>query len=208
MSDSFPHGINPTLDGASLIAINLDNTQTTSIMMQQRGIKHKWNLDRNGNTGAHKHLQCSSSAQLNVDAIRKKNWGNYSKLPRRPDERKWKKLPIITWRYKVILLSCQHWNLKMYFISRTETSLNKAKQTHTHTHTHFRWNNSTTRMPDSRSSEQPSSTQLLCSITDWQEGKHRRECTWTTSPGVHGYAVTNVLSGEKQRWRNERVLKI
>lgn len=73
VSDSFPHGINPTLDGASLIAINLDNTQTTSIMMQQRGIKHKWNLDRNGNTGAHKHLQCSSSAQLNVDAIRKKN---------------------------------------------------------------------------------------------------------------------------------------
>lgn len=64
-------------------------------------------------------------------------------------------------------------------------------------------------MPDSRFSEQPSSTQLLCSITDWQEGKHRRECTWTASPGVRGYAITNVyLSGEKQRWRNERVKKI
>lgn len=63
-------------------------------------------------------------------------------------------------------------------------------------------------MPDPRSSEQPSSAQLLCSIKDWQEGKHRRECTWTASPGVHGYAVTNVyLRGERQRWRNERVKK-
>lgn len=51
VSDSFTHGTNPTLDGASLLSMNLDNTQTTSIMMQQRGIKHKWKLDRNGNTG-------------------------------------------------------------------------------------------------------------------------------------------------------------
>lgn len=72
VSDSFTHGINPTLDGASFISMNLDNTQTTSIMMQQRGIKHKWKLYRNANAGTHKHLECSSSAQLNVDAIRKK----------------------------------------------------------------------------------------------------------------------------------------
>lgn len=72
VSDSFTHGINPTLDGASFISINLDNTQMTSIMMQQRGIKHKWKLYRNANAGTHKHLECSSSALLNVDAIRKK----------------------------------------------------------------------------------------------------------------------------------------
>lgn len=71
-SDSFTHGINPTLDGASFVSINLDNTQMTSIMMQQRGIKHKWKLYKNANTGTHKHLECSSSPKLNVDAIRKK----------------------------------------------------------------------------------------------------------------------------------------
>lgn len=86
-SDSFTHGMKPTLDGASLTSINLDNTQTTSIMMQQRGTKHVRKQDRNGNTGTHKHLQCSSSAQLNLNPRRGEKKGNYSKLPKRPDER-------------------------------------------------------------------------------------------------------------------------
>lgn len=70
-------------------------------MMQQRGIK--WNLDRNGNTATHKHLQCSSSAQLNVDAIRKKKEETFQNFQRNQMRASGKNLPTITWRYKVVL---------------------------------------------------------------------------------------------------------
>lgn len=69
VSDSLTHGINPTLDGAALTSMSLENTQMTSIVMQHRGIEHKWKLYRDANGGTHEHLECSSSAQLHVQLM-------------------------------------------------------------------------------------------------------------------------------------------